>query len=93
MALPILSLTCHCRLRISPICLAQAGSHTASHILAISVVLCTSCTTLPLGKLQQGYIHSPTYINPLCSEHSNNNSHPPSLASLLAFSDLETLQR
>lgn len=66
---------------------------TLQATLAITVVLCSSCTTLPLGKLQQGHTHCPVYINPLCSEHSNNNSHPPSLACQPAFSNLESLQR
>lgn len=93
MAFLILSLAYHRRLRISHIRFAQASSHAASHAFASNVMPCTSHVALLLGKLQHGHIHSPVHVNPLCSEHSDNNSHPLSLACQQIFSNLGTLQR
>lgn len=89
----VLSLTYHCRLRISRIRFTRANSHTASHAIASNAALRTSRTTLLLGKLHQGHIHSPVHVNPLCSERSDYNSHPLGPACQQSFSNLERLQR
>lgn len=91
-AFPILSLTRHCRLRINHICFAQAGCHCKPHIGN----QCGSLHQLHYPASWQaaaGIYPLSRAHNPLCSEHSNNNSHPPSLACQLGFSNLERLQR